>query len=142
MLHEFGRNLLPRPKYNLLEIQVVSCSLNQERFLRGYVDSVRVSFGRLNRLGAPLARLARCSIQSFGLSALRSFESCISHSIISFCLACHSFICPLNALKQLCQAIGNVHLGVNLSDFDILVNDKISNMMILHLYVLHLCMVD
>ena len=44
--------------------------------------------------------------------------------------------------ERLGQAINDVHLGVDLSDFKLFVNEELPNVMIPHLYVLHLSTID
>ena len=43
---------------------------------------------------------------------------------------------------RLGQAIGDVHLRVDLLDLELLVDKELPNVIIPHLYVLHLCIVD
>ena len=43
---------------------------------------------------------------------------------------------------RLGYTIGDVHLGVDLSDFKLFVNEELPNVMIPHLYVLHLSTID
>ena len=44
--------------------------------------------------------------------------------------------------ERLRHTIDDVHLSVDLSDFELFVDEEFSNVMIPHLYVLQLCMIN